>query len=74
MNSPPMWRPALDAVASTNLVACVLNTVDDALDRSDPGGTEWTADAVKHLRPLLDRAQRAGRVIVLTAATRGRTS
>ncbi len=58
---------AVDDVASTRLVACVLNTVDDALDRSDPGGTEWTADAVKHLRALLARAQRAGRIVVLTS-------
>lgn len=49
------------------LVSCVLNTIDDALDRSDPAGTEWTADAVKHLRPLLDRALAAGRTVVLTA-------
>jgi hypothetical protein len=45
----------------------VLNTIDDALDRSDPGGTEWGADAVKHLAPLLDRARHAGRIVVLTA-------
>ena len=31
------------------LVTVVLNTIDDALDRSDPAGTTWTADAVKHL-------------------------
>ena len=49
------------------LVACVLNTIDDALDRSDPGGTEWNADSIKHLLPLLDRARHAGRVVVLTA-------
>lgn len=49
------------------LVTCVLNTIDDALDRSDPGGTVWTADAVKHLRPLLERAFAAGRAVVLTA-------
>lgn len=49
------------------LVTCVLNTIDDALDRSDPAGTTWTADAVKHLRPLLDRALAAGRTVVLTA-------
>jgi hypothetical protein len=48
-------------------VTCILNTIDDALDRSDPGGTEWGADAVRHLTPLLARAQRAGRIVVLTA-------
>lgn len=49
------------------LVACVLNTIDDALDRSDPGGTAWEAETIKHLRPLLDRARNAGRVVILTA-------
>jgi hypothetical protein len=49
------------------LVTCVLNTIDDALDRSDPGGTDWGADTIKHLTPLLDRARNAGRVVVLTA-------
>ncbi|MGC5626968.1 BREX-2 system phosphatase PglZ [Georgenia sp. Z1344] len=49
------------------LVACVLNTIDDALDRSDPAGTAWTADAVKHLQPLLDRARAADRIVVITA-------
>jgi hypothetical protein len=49
------------------LVACVLNTIDDALDRSDPGGIAWGADTVKHLAPLLDRARLAGRVVILTA-------
>ena len=45
----------------------MLNTIDDALDRSDPGGTEWGADAVRHLVHLLDRARNAGRIVVLTA-------
>lgn len=50
-----------------NLVAVVLNTVDDALDRSDPAGTTWTADAVKHLEPLLAQARAAQRTVVMTA-------
>ena len=49
------------------LVTVVLNTIDDALDRSDPAGTVWTADAVKHLEPLLARAAAAGRTVVMTA-------
>jgi hypothetical protein len=49
------------------LVACVLNTIDDALDRSDPGGTAWGTETVKHLLPLLDRASNAGRVVIMTA-------
>jgi hypothetical protein len=58
---------AVDDTAGVALVACVLNTIDDALDRSDPGGTAWTADTVKHLRTLLDRARHAGRLVVLTS-------
>jgi hypothetical protein len=58
---------AIADVTGRPLVSCVLNTIDDALDRSDPGGTDWGADAVKHLAPLLDRARHAGRVVVLTA-------
>lgn len=58
---------AIDDVDGTRLVACVLNTIDDALERADPGGIEWTADTVRHLRPLLDRARLAGRVVVLTS-------
>ena len=58
---------AIADVIGKPLVTCVLNTIDDALDRSDPGGTDWGTDAVKHLAPLLDRARHAGRVVVLTA-------
>ena len=58
---------AIADVTGHPLVTCILNTIDDALDRSDPGGTEWTADAVKHLLPLLDRARRASRAVILTA-------
>ena len=52
--------PALDDVDGQRLVTCVLNTIDDALDRSDPAGTTWTADAVKHLEPVLARAPGRG--------------
>ncbi len=58
---------AVDDVAGTALVTCVLNTIDDALDRSDPGGTAWDLDTVKHLRALLERARFSGRAVVLTA-------
>jgi PglZ domain-containing protein len=52
---------------TVQLVTIVLNTIDDALDRSDPAGTAWTADAVKHLEPLLERASAAGLTVVMTA-------
>lgn len=49
------------------LVAAVLNAVDDSLSSGDPGRTRWTLDAVRHLRPLLERAAVAGRVVVLVS-------
>ena len=51
----------------TQLVACVLNTIDDALDKSDPAGTTWTPDTIRHLRPLLSAAMAAGRTVVMTS-------
>ncbi len=48
-------------------VAVVLNTVDDALAKADPGGIDWTVDAVQHLGPLLDLAGQNGRAVVLTS-------
>lgn len=62
----PDVRAAVDNVAGLQVVACVLNTIDDALDRSDPG-IDWTSDAVAHLRPLMEQARRAGRLVVLTS-------
>jgi hypothetical protein len=58
---------AITDVTRHPLVTCVLNSVDDALDRSDPGGTAWGADTVKHLDPLLERARHADRTVILTA-------
>ena len=58
---------AITNVTRYPLVTCVLNSIDDALDRSDPGGTSWGADTVKHLDPLLERARHAGRTVILTA-------
>lgn len=45
------------------LVAAVVNTIDDALDRSDPGTTEWTTQTVRAVRDLLAHA--TDRVVVL---------
>lgn len=59
-------RSAIDDPGQ-RLVTCVLNTVDDALDRSDPAGTHWTVDGVKHLQPLLERAREAGRTVVIAS-------
>jgi PglZ domain len=58
---------AIADVTRYPLVTCVLNSVDDALDRSDPGGIPWSTDTVKHLDPLLERARHSGRTVILTA-------
>jgi hypothetical protein len=58
---------AIDNVEDLPLVSCVLNTIDDSLDRSDPGGTDWGVEAVRNLVPLLTRARLAGRTVVMTA-------
>lgn len=55
-------RSALDD-PDRPVVAAVVNTIDDALDRSDPGGTVWGRDTVGPLRDLL--AAVTGRVVVI---------
>lgn len=52
---------------SLHLVAAVLNSVDDALDRSDPIRTRWTVNEVTHLGPLLRAAREVGRMVILAA-------
>ena len=49
------------------LVGVVLNTIDDALDKHDPGGTRWDVGSIQHLRALLAAAVDAGRTVVLTS-------
>lgn len=58
-------RTVADALAdpARRLVAAVVNTIDDALDRSDPAATEWTLDTVRLFAHLLDQA--GDRVVVL---------
>lgn len=62
---PAAVRDALSGDA--RMVAVVLNTIDDALAKHDPGGTRWRAGDVQHLRPLLNAAALAGRTVVLTS-------
>lgn len=58
----------LDAVAAPiAVVATVLNTIDDALDKSDVDGLDWHVDAIANLGPLLDAAAGAGRVVLLAS-------
>jgi hypothetical protein len=57
-----------DAIAAGDtVVAVVLNTIDDALDKGKQGAVHWTVDDVIYLRAVIDEARRAGRPVVLTA-------
>lgn len=59
-----------NAIADTEqlpLVGAVLNAIDDALHHTDPGGIEWSPSTVRHLKPLLEAARRAGRSVVITS-------
>jgi hypothetical protein len=47
------------------LVAAVVNTIDDALDRSDPGTIVWSNETIVAVRDLLSLAQ--DRVVVLVS-------
>jgi hypothetical protein len=58
---------AIDDRDGTPLVTVVLNSIDDALDRSDPVGKVWATEEVKHLSSLLSRARAAGRTVIMTA-------
>ncbi|MEH0985861.1 BREX-2 system phosphatase PglZ [Micromonospora sp. CPCC 205556] len=50
---------------SIPLVAAVVNTIDDALDRSDPGTTVWGEETITAVGDLL--ASAADRVVVLVS-------
>ncbi len=58
---------AIDDTDHRPVVACVLNDIDDALDRSDPIGTHWGTASFKHLDPLLNAAAAVGRTVVLVS-------
>lgn len=51
----------------TPLVAAVLNTIDDALDKADVDGLDWHVDGIANLAPLLDAAANAGRIVLLAS-------
>ncbi|WFR71718.1 hypothetical protein P9209_23560 [Prescottella defluvii] len=60
-------RNAVDDTTHRPVIACVLNDIDDALDRSDPIGTVWTTDRFKRLDALLSAAAAVGRTVVLVS-------
>lgn len=60
-----MVRQTIYDTERAPVVGAVLNTVDDALDRSDPITTTWTTQRVTHLDKLLEYARAVGRDVVL---------
>ncbi|MEK8109802.1 BREX-2 system phosphatase PglZ [Micromonospora sp. M12] len=52
---------------SIRLVAAVVNTIDDALDRSDPGTTVWGDDTITAVADLLTSASDPDRVVVIVS-------
>ncbi|RZT80384.1 PglZ domain-containing protein [Micromonospora violae] len=52
---------------SIPLVAAVVNTIDDALDRSDPGTTVWGDDTITAVGDLLASAGDPDRVVVIVS-------
>ncbi|CUU65390.1 BREX-2 system phosphatase PglZ [Corynebacterium variabile] len=58
---------AVEDVSGHPLVGAVLNTIDDALDKSDPLDRQWSVGDITHLHVLLQAAARAGRTVVLVS-------
>ncbi len=58
-----------DAIAdrSQQVVAAVLNTIDDALGNADVDALRWSVRSVAKLEALLDAARSAGRAVILTS-------
>lgn len=58
-------RQAVYNTEANPIVGAVLNTVDDALDRSETIATTWTTQRITHMDKLLDYARAVGRDVVL---------
>ncbi|WP_327588227.1 BREX-2 system phosphatase PglZ [Nonomuraea sp. NBC_00507] len=61
----PDIRAAVEGQA--RIVGVVLNTIDDALDKMDPGGITWTRAQITHLIALSEAAKATGRTLILTS-------
>ena len=55
------------ADASCQVVAVVINAIDDALAKSDQVRIDWDIETIPLLAEVLDYASRAGRAVVLTS-------
>lgn len=52
---------------SSQVVAVVINAIDDALAKSDQVRIDWDVETIPLLAEVLDQAGRAGRTVVLTS-------
>lgn len=55
------------ADAGNQVVAVVINAIDDALAKSDQVRIDWNIDTIPLLAEVLDQAVRSGRAVVLTS-------
>lgn len=53
--------------AANQVVALVINAIDDALAKSDQVRIEWDIETIPLLAEVLDQARRAGRAVILTS-------
>jgi hypothetical protein len=64
----PLADRVRDEILDTGtVVAIVLNTIDDTLDKGKHGPAHWGINVVDYLGPVLEEARRAGRPVILTA-------
>ncbi|WP_245974883.1 BREX-2 system phosphatase PglZ [Corynebacterium alimapuense] len=60
-------RVQVEDTERNKLVVAVLNTIDDALDKSDPIERVWDVQDITHLHPLLQSAAAVGRTVLFVS-------
>lgn len=60
-------RAQVEDTDHNKLVVAVLNTIDEALDKSDPIERVWDVKDISHLHPLLRAAAVVGRTVVFVS-------
>lgn len=68
-DSPTLAADLRSAIESDQhqIVALVINAVDDLLSKGDQIDTSWTLEHIKVLKPIMQSALNASRVVVLTS-------
>jgi hypothetical protein len=67
--SHQLTSEASDAIADSaqQVVAVVINAIDDALAKSDQVRIDWTIESIPLLAEVLEHGRRAGRTVVITS-------